>query len=425
MVKRLLDAGAEPEGANADHETALMLAIKTGNLDTVRMLMNAGANVNNVETFHKQTPLMWAASSERNAGPMVALLLSKGADPKPRSLFTDWPSQISSEPRGQFRPVGGLTALLFAVRDGCFECTESLIKAGADVNVPTPEGVTPLMMAIDNGHNEVAKLLLDNGAKPGVWDWWGRTALYIAIDRKTAGGGGRGGRGGAAPVAARPAVSNMQLITMLLDKGVDPNAPMSITRPSRGGNSGRFGENQQSTGCTPLFRAVQNNDLEVIRALLDKGADPTVNTMGFNPFLIAAGVGGGGRGGSGGAANRELLELLMAHGANANAQVVDSQLYSHHVRYQNPPSYEGSSALHAAAQRGDAGMVQYLLDHGADPNLRDAQGRRPVELIGTGGGAAAAKGKGAVGRGGAPGNAPAGNSEQIRQLLLSAPPATR
>ena len=114
MVKMLLAGGAEPEGANADQQTALMLAIKTGNLETVRMLVDAGANVNTVELFHKQTPLMWAAAAEKNAAPMVALLLSKGADTKARSLYQDWDSQVSSEPRGQYRPVGGLTALLYA-----------------------------------------------------------------------------------------------------------------------------------------------------------------------------------------------------------------------------------------------------------------------------------------------------------------------
>src|SRR5678815_3568659 len=102
---------------------------------------------------------------------------------------------IRDRPRGQYRPVGGLTALLYASRNGCYECAEALIGAGADVNVPTPEGVTPLMIALDNDHNDVAKLLLDRGANPRVADWWGRTALFIVIDRKEA-LGGRGGRGG-------------------------------------------------------------------------------------------------------------------------------------------------------------------------------------------------------------------------------------
>ncbi len=200
LVKMLLDAGAKPESPNLDGETALMLAIKTGELPIVEILIKAGANVNTIEKFHNQTPLMWAAAATKNAGEMVKLLLAKGADVKPRALYSDWPSQITSEPRAQYRPVGGLTALLYAARGGCDDCVEELIAAGADVNMPTPEGVTPLMDAIDNDHNETAKVLLDHGANPSLWDWWGRTALYIAVDRKN------GGSSGGIATAGRPAV---------------------------------------------------------------------------------------------------------------------------------------------------------------------------------------------------------------------------
>ena len=127
---------ADPTGANQDGETALMLAIKTGELPVVEMLIKAGANVNTIEKFHNQTPLMWAAAAPKNAGEIVKLLLSKDADVKPRALYSDWPSQITSEPRAQYRPVGGLTALLYAARDGCYDCVEALIAAGADVNLP-------------------------------------------------------------------------------------------------------------------------------------------------------------------------------------------------------------------------------------------------------------------------------------------------
>src|SRR5262249_2773052 len=83
MVKALLDAGAGVEAPNLDGETALMLAIKTGELPIVQMLINAGANVNTVEKEQYQTPLMYASAARKNAGEMVKLLLSKGADLKP------------------------------------------------------------------------------------------------------------------------------------------------------------------------------------------------------------------------------------------------------------------------------------------------------------------------------------------------------
>jgi ankyrin repeat protein len=397
MVKMLLDAGAEPEGANPDGETALMLAVKTGELPIVEMLLKAGAKVNVVENLDHQTPLMYAAASGKNAAEMVKLLLAKNADVKARANYSDWPSQITNEPRAQYRPVGGLTALLYAARSGCYDCARELIEAGADVNVPTPEAVSPLMIALDNDHNDVARLLLDKGANPGVWDWWGRTALYIAIDRKetnatagggrgAAGGGGRGGRGGRTAAAA--GVTNMDIINALLAADVDPNPELNMHRPSRGGNSGRFIENQLSTGCTPLFRATQGNDMEVIQALLAKGANPNINTMGLTPFLIAAGVGPGSRGGTGlaaagavgGAANIAVMDALVQHGADVNAQVTGTETYSMRVS-RAPSSNEGMTALHVAAQSGRLDLVKYLLEKRAKTDIVDNNGHKPIDLL--------------------------------------------
>ncbi len=399
IVKTLLDAGARPDMPNQDGETALMLAIKTGELTVVEMLIKAGANVNARETFHNQTALMWAAAAPRNAGEMVKLLLSQGADFKPRALYSDWESQITSEPRAQYRPVGGLNALLYAARGGCYDCVAALIGAGADMNLPTPEGVTPLMLALDNDHNDVAKLLVERGASAGVWDWWGRTALYIAVDRRAAafaparsaafaGGRERPG-GGALPApraSGRPSVSSMEIISALLAANVDLNPQLNMHRPSRGGNSGRFIEEFLNTGCTPLMRATIANDIEVARALLAKGASPNIMAMGLTPFLIAAGVGTGGRGtglaastSAGGAANLPLMDLLLQHGADINAQVTGTKTYSLRIA-RAPSSTEGMSALHVAAQGGKSDLVRYLLEKGANPGLVDAAGRMPVDL---------------------------------------------
>jgi len=459
LVKMLLDAGAKVDSANPDGETALMMAISGGDVSIVQMLVNAGANVNTIEEFHRQTPLMYAAASNHNAAQMVKLLLSKGADVKPRALYSDWPSQVTSEPRTQYRSVGGLNALLYAARSGCYECVEALIAAGADVNLPTPEGVTPLMIALDNEHNDIAKLLMDKGADLNVWDWWGRTALWIAVDRKASpgggggfsgfaagggggrGGAGRGGRGGPAPVAAPagPVVSSMDIINAQLNAGVDPNPEMNFHRPNAP-SRGRFGDNQISTGTTPLFRAVQNNDVEVIQALLAKGADPNINTMGYTAFLLAAGAGPTARGGAaGGQVNMQILDLMTQHSADVNAKVTGTQTYSFNVS-RAPSNNEGTSALHEAARVARTDLVKYLLDHGANPDVLDADGKKPIDVVGVaragrGGGAApaaaagqakgnppvaggpgAGPGRGAPGRGGA---SPAAVAE-IRAILEAA-----
>ena len=425
MVKMLLDAGAEPEGANPDGQTALMLAAKTGDTAIAEMLIKAGAKVNTIERFQKQTPLMWAASARRNAGAMVKLLLSKGADVKPRALFTDWPSQITSEPRAQYRPVGGLTALLYAARDGCYDCVDALIGAGADVNLPTPDGVTALMLALDNDHNDVAKLLLDRGANPRVWDWWGRTALYIAVDRKACAlGNGRNcgsiARSAVPAPPGRAPVSSMQIITELLAADVEVNAQLSMHRPSRSGNSGRFVDPLLNIGCTALMRATMAGDVEVVRALLAKGAEPNINDMGLTPFLVAAGVGAGNKGGTGlaaetsvgGPVNRELMELLLQHGANVNDQVTGTMTYSMRVS-RAPSANEGRTALHVAAQEGKLDVVRYLLSKGANEEVKDAGGQKPFDLVGTAQVAGAAPPTGAA----APNAATLG---EIRGLLQNA-----
>jgi ankyrin repeat protein len=405
MVKMLLDAGAEREGANPDGQTALMLAIKTGETAVVELLIKAGANVNTVETFHKQTPLMWAATAPRNGGAIVKLLLAKGADVKPRALFADWPSQITSEPRAQYRPTGGLTAFLYATRNGCYDCIEPLLAAGADINLPTPDGVTPLMLALDNDHNRVAKLLLERGANPKVWDWWGRTALYIAIDRKspTPQSGSNNESIPGATRSASEAASSMEIINMLLAAGVDIDAALHQHRPSRGGSSGRFIQPLLGTGCTPLMRAVigawapnaenrnKVGDMEVVRALLAKGANPNLAAMGITPFLYAAGAGPGSSPAVGGTGlaldysfgwpvNMELMELLLQHGANVNDQITGTKTYT--LRVSRAPSLnEGRTALHIAAQQGKTDLVRYLLSKGANPEITDAEGKKAIDLL--------------------------------------------
>ena len=179
LAAMLLDAGADPNRANEDGETPVMLAARTGAVKVAEVLVAHKADVNARERFRDQTALMWAAAEGH--AEMVAFLISKGAQVNVRAKANDWPNQMTSEPRVQYRPTGGLTPLLYAARGGCLGCIEALLKGGADIDLPNPDGMTPLMMASDNSHYEAAKYLLDHGANPHTWDWWGRTPLYVAV----------------------------------------------------------------------------------------------------------------------------------------------------------------------------------------------------------------------------------------------------
>jgi uncharacterized protein len=438
MVKTLLTAGSGTEAANADGQTALMVAIKNGDLPIFQMLIDAGAKVNVVEKVQDQTPLMWAAAATRNAAAMVKVLIAKGATVNARARFTDWPSQITSEPRAQYHAYGGLTPLLYAARGGCYGCVEALIAAGADVNLPTPEGVTPIMVALDNNFSSVARLLMQKGGNPHLWDVYGRTALYIAVGNAApappAGGGapGRGGPGGGAPgagatpaargaqapaagqarggapqgpraggqgvaggrgavpaVDSGPQVSPVEMINLLLAAGVDTSPQLNMRRPSNQG--GRFSDPLLSTGTTPLLRALISNDTAVARLLLEKGANPNIYGMGLSPWLYAAGITSGtfneARGGVVGSIDTALLDLMLAHGADVNAQVTGAASYSGRLARAltgdpvNTKSNEGMTALHVAVRSQNATFVRYLVDKGARMDIKDASGRTPLDVL--------------------------------------------
>ena len=247
LVAMLLDAGAETDSPNEDGQTALMLAARTGSLEVAERLIAHGANVNASETWRGQTALMWAADG--HFAELTQYLIEQGADVTTRAIINDWGAQITSEPRAQYRPTGGLTPLLYAARSGCIDCISAILAAGEDIDRPTPDGVTALMLAIDNLRFDAAAHLLAAGANPHYADWWGRTALYLAVDMHSYPAGVENGN----PAA-------MDIIEQLLAAGVEANTQLNMHRVGRGGNSQRFTDDLLTTGATPLLRAAITHD---------------------------------------------------------------------------------------------------------------------------------------------------------------------
>jgi ankyrin repeat protein len=388
IVDLLLAAGADVSVANEDGQTALMLAARTGSVAVAERLVRRGADVNRRERFRDQSAVMWAAA--QGHADMVAFLVSQGADLSVRARSTDWPTQMSNEPRVQYRPTGGLTPLLYAARAGCLGCVTAMLDAGVDVDRPNPDGMTPMIMALDNGFPEVAHSLLRRGANPHVWDWWGRTALYVAVTMR----GGLDGHAGPRPPAS------LAFIEALLDAGVNPNPQLAFKEPSRGGRDNRFRDDLLTTGATPLLRAAQTFDNEAVRALLAHGALVDLpNASGVTPLMAAAGIGtrttpgvlGPGPPANVVALSLETMEILRSAGADVNARITDTtSLTARIARPSTISGRQGQTALFFAVEEGRAEVVRYLLEHGARADVADERGRRPIDLAKreAGGGAA-------------------------------------
>ena len=133
LLEALVKAGADPQTRNDEGETVLMTVARTGQVDAARVLVKAGADVNAVESWRGQTALMWAAA-QRNPE-MVGFLLQSGAEPDAVSSLREWERKVTAEPRRQWRPPGGWTALLLAAREGCAGCAQELASAGADLDL--------------------------------------------------------------------------------------------------------------------------------------------------------------------------------------------------------------------------------------------------------------------------------------------------
>jgi ankyrin repeat protein len=311
IVQHFLDHGAHanPPSYMVDDDTPLDVAIRIGRMDVVRLLLQAGADVNDSWPNHGSSALCSAASQGNLE--LVQLLLNAGADLRSSSRYFSNVLYCSTSP----------TALWHAAKRADIAMVEILISFGADVNV--------LGAAACSGDMDILKLLLDHGANDvidalknaGICDQ--KKVLYFLIRLEIETHGKLHDAFAKAAQEAAICCNDVDLLTELLDCGVG----VSVTPASL---------------ATALQIAVQRGRLAVAQLLVALGAD--VNARSTAPpyqSVLEIAINWG---------QRHLVELLLRSGADVNA----------------PAKYRGRMALLTAVAGDKVEIVRLILDNGPD-----------------------------------------------------------
>jgi ankyrin repeat protein len=241
--------------------------------------------------------------------------------------------------------IGGMTALLFAAREGHLEAAQALVEEGADVNgVGQGEKLSPLVMAIVNDHFDLAKYLLDKNADPNLANIEGLTALYATIDSQWAPYAWR-----PQPISAAEHTSYLALMRELLEHGANPNARLTQRVWFRALPGDRTWVDQ--SGATAFWRAAQATDLPAMRLLVNAGADPKLPTYeGVTPLMMAAGLGWAPNFTRNAAdAWTDAVKYCLELGLDINAKAAN-----------------GYTAVHGTAFIGNDDLVKFMVSKGAD-----------------------------------------------------------
>jgi len=418
IIAALLNAGADANSVKSNGTTALMTAAASGNTEAIKALLDRGAKINAKESAHAQTALMFAAALNRTEA--VTLLLARGADanittavkklervrfdqdgnvvdtpaggrgaaaaatppPDPDAIRRELDSLAHAlglasadvklaKPKARAGDVaaraprkvgpdvaGGMTALLYAAREGHLETAQALVAGGADVNLVSGGKMTPLVMSIANGHYDLAMFLLDQGADPNRAADSGLTPLYAAIDVQWA------------PKAWFPQpnitqekVSYLELMRALLEHGANPNAAVGEKLWFRSFTNDYTWVDP--AGATSFWRAAQSSDTAAMKLLVEHGADPKMaNKAGETPLMAAAGIGW--------AANWSV---------NAPVPLIDAVKLCVDLGNDIKASdNRGYTALHGAAYLGNNEMVTYLVSKGAEVKAKSRAGDSPADM---------------------------------------------
>ncbi len=164
-----------------------------------------------------------AHGADLEAATKVVPLEDNKLDDNGNPLPKKEPEYANSTVTGGNTVMGGMTALLFAAREGHLDAVRALVAAGADVNrLSAGDRSSPLVIAVSNGHYEVGQFLVDHGADPKLANVDGLTPLYATIDMQYAPVSWAPN-----PLTVQEKVSHLELMKSLLAHGANPNAKLT------------------------------------------------------------------------------------------------------------------------------------------------------------------------------------------------------
>ena len=370
VIEALLAAGADANLTPDGVESPLMAAARTGKVDAIRVLLTKGAQINAVDGEQSESALMWAAAEGHIEA--VNALMEAGANPNLRAKLT------GMDRRHADHPTGGFTALMWAARNGHADVVKTLAQKGAELNATNGDNLTAMNIAIINDRFDMAKALLDLGADPND------NSLYFAVDMHDGTTDMRARDGGLLRWDFQNQLSSLDLVRLLLDKGADPNKAFQGAYHS---TSMGTGENHNGT---PFFRAAAASDVEALKILASRGGKidyilPAAaggrggGNVGRTALMAAAAGGRGYAFGGGPGFGRvgpppfrepgsrkpaDAVQVLIDAGADVNAQGID----------------DGDTVLHQATRRNDVDVMRTLLKAGANADVYNWVGERPIEI---------------------------------------------
>src|SRR5690606_15598562 len=254
-IEVLIEHGAEVDARERLRgTTALMWAAAYSNPEAVRALLEAGADyaARSAVVSRGRGPYLAPSARSRieeyergvgQAGRSIPVSLddevdfsdddladdadAPGADRAPAAEDEDDTAEAEDDAglafgggRQQPKDAGGLTALIFAAREGDLESVKLLLEAGADVNQTSEFGWTALLTATQNRYYRLGKYLLEQGADPNIANKNGWNPLYIATDNRNIEGGDYPTR--------KPDMDHLEYIELLLEHGADPNLRLAL-----------------------------------------------------------------------------------------------------------------------------------------------------------------------------------------------------